>query len=173
MAGFLLEIGSEEIPDWMIEYALASLRDSFSERRAERRARTSHSPRYPATTGAPRPPASICQLADVNQVIPGPYFSAGEKAALGFAKKNNTTVEELFKKKPDAKGQRYFSRHPVKQGRVGALPNTNPRHSRMIHRRSLPKTMYWIATARCGSFARSAGSSRCWTTRSFRSRSRA
>src|SRR5947199_1899192 len=47
------------------------------------------------------------QLADVQQVLPGPYVSAGPKAAEGFARKNNTTVEAL-QKEADAKGERYF-----------------------------------------------------------------
>ncbi|MBV9269001.1 MAG: glycine--tRNA ligase subunit beta, partial [Acidobacteriaceae bacterium] len=47
------------------------------------------------------------QLADVQQVIPGPYVSAGAKAAEGFARKTNTTVDAL-QKDADAKGERYF-----------------------------------------------------------------
>lgn len=139
MAGFLLEIGVEEIPDWMIDGALASLRESFSTQAG-------------ALNGAielldatPRRLVLLAtgldeQLADVNQVIPGPYVSAGEKAAQGFAKKNSTTLDALHKE-ADAKGERYFFA-TVKKGE-SALELLTRIIPGMITGIPWPKTMYW------------------------------
>ena len=38
MPDFLLEIGVEEIPDWMIDAALADLRDAFQKHRGANKA---------------------------------------------------------------------------------------------------------------------------------------
>ena len=43
MSEFLLEIGAEEIPDWMIEPALADLRTKFQKRSAKRKTRRQRS----------------------------------------------------------------------------------------------------------------------------------
>ena len=141
MAGFLLEIGVEEIPDWMIEGALASLRDSFSEQAG-------------ALNGAielldatPRRLVLLAtgldsQLGDVNQVVPGPYVSAGEKAAQGFARKNGVSIDALHRE-PDAKGERYFFA-TVKKGE-SALELLTRIVPGMISGIPWPKTMYWSA----------------------------
>ena len=139
MADFLLEIGVEEIPDWMIDAALTSLRDRFSEAAGALNGTIEMLDATPRrlvllATGLEK------QLGDVNQVIPGPYVSAGEKAAQGFAKKNNTTVEALHRES-DAKGERYFS-SSVKTGESASqlLQRVVPD---LITAIPWPKTMYW------------------------------
>ena len=139
MADFLLEIGVEEIPDWMIDAALTSLRDRFSE------AAGALNGTIEMLDATPRRLALLAtglekQLGDVNLVIPGPYVSAGEKAAQGFAKKNNTTVEALHRES-DAKGERYFF-SSVKTGESASqlLRRVVPE---LITGIPWPKTMYW------------------------------
>jgi glycyl-tRNA synthetase beta chain len=139
VAGFLLEIGAEEIPDWMIDGALSSLRDSFSAQAG------SLNGAIELLDATPRRLVLLAtgldeQLADVNQVIPGPYVSAGEKAAQGFAKKNNTTLDALHKE-ADAKGERYFFA-TVKKGE-SALELLTRIIPGMITGIPWPKTMYW------------------------------
>ena len=141
MAGFLLEIGVEEIPDWMIEGALASLRDSFSEQAGALNGAIELLDATPRrlvllTTGLDS------QLGDVNQVVPGPYVSAGEKAAQGFARKNGVSIDALHRE-PDAKGERYFFA-TVKKGE-SALELLTRIVPGMISGIPWPKTMYWSA----------------------------
>jgi glycyl-tRNA synthetase beta chain len=139
MTDFLLEIGSEEIPDWMIRPALESLRTSFSEHAGALNGTIELLDATPRrlvlfATGLAE------QLPDVQQVIPGPYLSAGPKAAEGFAKKNNTAVDAL-QKEADAKGERYFF-SALKNGESAAelLIRTVPG---MITGIPWPKAMYW------------------------------
>ncbi len=105
MPDFLLEIGTEEIPDWMIEPALLDLRGKFQ----------SAFPNFGGSAlivdGTPRRLVLIAKdlnetEADVETVVLGPYLSAGSKAADGFARKWHTSVEALVKTL-DAKGERY------------------------------------------------------------------
>src|SRR5690242_18504720 len=106
MADLLFEIGVEEIPDWMILDALESLRLGFSEQAGALNGTIELLDATPrrlvlkATNLAER-------LPDVQQVIQGPYLSAGPKAAEGFARKNGVSVDQL-QKDTDAKGERYF-----------------------------------------------------------------
>jgi glycyl-tRNA synthetase beta chain len=139
VAELLLEIGVEEIPDWMIDAALTHLRDEFS------KAAGALNGTIELLDATPRRLALIAtgldtQLPDIEQVIPGPYISAGEKAAQGFAKKNNTTIEALIRE-ADAKGERYYF-SSLKRGESAAalfarvLPE-------LITGIPWPKTMYW------------------------------
>ncbi len=112
MPNFLLEIGVEEIPDWMIEPALADLHKRFAE------AFSTFGGSSITTDATPRrlvlqAKDLIGQAPDVEAVAQGPYLSAGEKAAEGFAKKQNTTIDKLAKI-TDAKGERYVSHQLVK-----------------------------------------------------------
>ncbi len=139
MPNFLLEIGVEEIPDWMIEPALADLHRRFAE------AFSAFGGSSITTDATPRRLVLIAkdligQAPDVESVVEGPYLSLGEKAAAGFAKKQNTTIDQLAKI-TDAKGERYVSRQLV-NGRAAAhalaekLPD-------IIKNITFPKTMYW------------------------------
>jgi glycyl-tRNA synthetase beta chain len=140
MPDFLLEIGAEEIPGWMIPDALQSLRENYQGSQAGNLRGV-----IDLLEGTPRRLAMRlrnldARMSDVEEVIPGPYVSAGEKAAQGFAKKNNTTVEELSRD-ADAKGERYFA--VVKRSgdtAVAILSNVLPD---VIARITWPKTMYW------------------------------
>jgi glycyl-tRNA synthetase beta chain len=139
MANFLLEIGVEEIPDWMIEPALADLHARFAV------AFAAFGGSAITTDATPRRLVLkvkdlIAQAPDVETVVQGPYLSAGEKAAEGFARKQNTTVDKLAKI-TDAKGERYISSQLVKgQAAAQALSDDLPK---IIASISFPKTMYW------------------------------
>jgi glycyl-tRNA synthetase beta chain len=139
MADFLLEIGTEEIPDWMIEPALHDFRCRFQT------AFGAFGGSALTTEGTPRRLVLLAkdlseQAPDVQTVITGPYVSAGEKAAQGFARKQGTTVEALAKMQ-DAKGERFVF-HQLTTGRLAlqALSQTLPEIITSIH---FPKMMYW------------------------------
>jgi glycyl-tRNA synthetase beta chain len=143
MAAFLLEIGAEEIPDWMIEPALADLRARFQ---------TAFGAFGGSSIGMDATPRRLVLMAhdligrapDVESVIQGPYLSAGAGAAQGFAKKNNTTVDQLAKT-TDAKGERYVFAHLVKgQNASAALAEKLPA---VITSITWPKTMFWTNKA--------------------------
>jgi glycyl-tRNA synthetase beta chain len=139
MAYFLLEIGTEEIPDWMIEPALDDLRNRFQA------AFGAFGGSALITEGTPRRLVLLAkdlseQAPDVQTVVPGPYVSAGEKAAQGFARKQGTTVEALGKMQ-DAKGERFvFHQLTTGQLAIQALSEKLPVIIASIH---FPKMMYW------------------------------
>jgi glycyl-tRNA synthetase beta chain len=139
MAYFLLEIGTEEIPDWMIEPALDDLRNRFQT------AFGGFEGSALIVEGTPRRLVLLAKdlserAPDVQTVIPGPYVSAGEKAAQGFARKQGTTVEALGKMQ-DAKGERFvFHQLTTGQLAIDALSEKLPEVIAGIH---FPKTMYW------------------------------
>jgi glycyl-tRNA synthetase beta chain len=139
VARFLLEVGVEEIPDWMIEPALQDLRARFAAAFAAfggSAITTDATPRRLVLQAKDLLP----QAPDLEVVAPGPYLSAGEKAAEGFAKKQNTTIDKLAKTQ-DAKGERYIFHQLVKgQAAVQALSDKLPEIITGIH---FPKTMYW------------------------------
>lgn len=140
MPDFLLEIGTEEIPDWMILDALQSLRANYQSSQAGNLRGA-----IDLLEGTPRRLAMRlrdidARMNDVEEVIAGPYVSAGEKAAQGFAKKNNTTVEQL-RRDIDAKGERYFA--VVKRTGDTALAILSSALPEAIVRIAWPKTMYW------------------------------
>lgn len=139
MADFLLEIGVEEIPDWMIEPALADLRAGFTvafEAFGGSALWTDATPRRLVLQAKDLLP----QAPDVESVVPGPYLSAGEKAAQGFARKQNTSVDKLATAH-DAKGERYVFAQLVKgQTALHAFSEKLPEIVTGIH---FPKTMYW------------------------------
>ncbi len=139
MPDFLLEIGTEEIPDWMIEPALEDLRTKFQT------AFGTFGGSALIVDGTPRRLTLLNkdmaeQAPDAQTMTPGPYLSAGAKAAEGFARKWNTSVAELAKIS-DAKGERYVVHQLVKgQRAVEALSEKLPQIIASIH---FPKTMYW------------------------------
>ena len=88
MPDFLLEIGTEEIPDWMIKGALLDLRAKFEAAFGSfggTALRTEATPRRLVLMAE-----GLAELApDTQTLVQGPYLSAGPKAAEGFARKNN------------------------------------------------------------------------------------
>lgn len=139
MPDFLLEVGTEEIPDWMIDGALADLRGKFQ---AAFAGFGGDSLRTEAT---PRRLVLLAKnlsekAADEQSIILGPYLSAGAKAAEGFARKNNTTVEALDKT-VDGKGERYVASQMIRG--LAAFDALRDRLPAIICGISFPKTMYW------------------------------
>lgn len=141
MSDFLLEIGAEEIPDWMIEAALADLKTRFEklvndEKLGGRVAWVDATPRRLVL----RAEGLIPRQDDKEEIVTGPPKSAGPGAAQGFAKKMGTTVDALGTTSTD-KGE-YFSANKQVKGRATAeilweaLPG-------IITGLYFPKTMYW------------------------------
>jgi glycyl-tRNA synthetase beta chain len=141
VSDFLLEIGAEEIPDWMIEAALADLKTRFEklvndEKLGGRVAWVDATPRRLVL----RAEGLIPRQDDKEEIVTGPPKSAGPGAAQGFAKKMGTTVDALGTTSTD-KGE-YFSANKQVKGRATAeilweaLPG-------IITGLYFPKTMYW------------------------------
>ena len=139
MADLLLEIGTEEIPDWMIDGALADLRAKFQNAFAAFAGdalRTEATPRRLVLMAE----HLVERAPDAENVVLGPYVSAGEKAAEGFARKNQTSAAELAKTS-DAKGERYVVHQLVKgQALFDSLREHLPA---IIPSLAFPKSMYW------------------------------
>jgi glycyl-tRNA synthetase beta chain len=139
MPDFLLEIGTEEIPDWMIEPALEDLRTRFQSTFG------SFGGSALSTDATPRRLVLVAkdllnQAQDAETVVAGPYLSAGAKAAEGFARKQGVAVANLAKI-ADAKGERYVFHQLVKGQAVSrALSEALPAIITGIH---FPKAMYW------------------------------
>jgi len=139
MAYFLLEIGSEEIPDWMIEPALEDLRTKFQA------AFGVFGGSGLVTEATPRRLVLLARnldqkAPDVESVVPGPYTSAGIKAAEGFARKCGADLSQLAKMQ-DTKGERYVF-HQLTRGQTltAALSEKLPE---IIPGLRFPKSMYW------------------------------
>jgi glycyl-tRNA synthetase beta chain len=143
MAYFLLEIGTEEIPDWMIEPALEDLRARYQAAFGALEGSAI------VTTATPRRlillAKNILEKApDVETVLPGPYTSAGLRAADGFARKHGVTIPQLGRA-CDAKGERYvFAQLTKGQPAREALAEKLPEVIAGIH---FPKTMYWTGNS--------------------------
>jgi glycyl-tRNA synthetase beta chain len=94
MPRLLLEIGVEEIPDWMIEPALQSLDSNLApvmEKLGGGQAWTDATPRRLIY----RSRYTLDKEPDEDTLVQGPSLSAGEKAAAGFARKMGVAVTEL------------------------------------------------------------------------------
>ena len=129
---FLLEIGTEEIPDWMIEGALSNLRLLLVEAiGGELGARGDATPRRLALdVGLPE------RQPDLHKKVSGPATDAPEAAVVGFARKQGVSVSELGKEN----GRYLFSK--VIPGRTtrDVLADVLPDVITKIY---FPKTMYW------------------------------
>lgn len=138
---FLLEIGVEEVPDWMIEPALANLREIFSSVLAESRLGGSVS-RVDAT------PRRLTLFAegildaqpDETRIVSGPPVSSGEGAARGFAKKNAVDIADL-KKTQGPKGEIWTHEKHVPGRRT--IEVLGEALATLIAKIYFPKTMYW------------------------------
>jgi glycyl-tRNA synthetase beta chain len=138
---FLLEIGTEEIPDWMIPPAINHLRDLFQDLLD----RTKLSGTITAVDATPRrlvlraEGVAERQL-DSEELILGPPKSAGSGAAAGFAKKMGTTADQLGTE-ISPKGEYYcFKKHLKGQATIAILAAELPQ---LILKIPWPKTMYW------------------------------
>src|SRR5580658_4877817 len=141
MAAFLLEVGVEEIPDWMIEPALAELSTRFEKLLVEERL----GGRVEWVDATPRrlvlkASGLAAAQADSKELVIGPPKSAGAGAAQGFAKKMGTTVDQLCAVTTD-KGE-YFSFEKQTKGR-GAVEILSSALAGIITTLYFPKTMYW------------------------------
>ncbi len=123
----------------MIEPALADLRQRFEA------AFKAFGGSSLAVDGTPRRLVLIAkdlaeQAPDVETVVQGPYLSAGPGAAQGFARKWNTTVDQLAKT-ADAKGERYIFHHLTKGEAIAA--SLAAKLPEVITGIPWPKTMFW------------------------------
>jgi glycyl-tRNA synthetase beta chain len=130
MSDLLLEIGTEEIPHWMIPNALAQLAklDLLGAT-----ASVDATPRrlVVRATGVPD------RTPDQELIVKGPPISAGDKAAAGFAKKQGVDLSAMQKI-----GDYYELRKQVPGRRaVDILAETLPAAIMAIQ---WPKTMYWV-----------------------------
>ena len=139
MADFLLEIGTEEIPDWMIEPALADLRAKFQTDFGVFGGSALIMDATPRRLVL-RAEGLSAEAPDVENVTLGPYRSAGAKAAEGFARKWGTTLDQLAVTQ-DAKGERYVF-HQLRKGQSAgeALADKLPA---LIAGIQFPKSMSW------------------------------
>ncbi len=146
---FLLEIGTEEIPDWMIEPALANLASLFGDLLAAQRLqagaiRTDASPRRLVLRVDDLPE----RQADTEELVSGPPVSAAFKdgqptgAALGFARKMGVDVSALERQEtPRGEYVAYRKKtagRPTRDILAEALPE-------LVLKIQWPKSMYWGA----------------------------
>jgi len=134
---FLLEIGTEEIPDWMIPDALENLRLLF-----EKLAVPHESVAMDATPRrlVLRAEGLPAKLADSEERVMGPAKSAPPQAVAGFARKQGVKPEDLAVE-TTPKGEYYSFTRQVPGRRIKdllaeALPG-------IILQIYFPKTMYW------------------------------
>jgi glycyl-tRNA synthetase beta chain len=126
---FLLEIGTEEIPHWMIPGAMKQLAtmNLFGA-----------TPQVDATprrlvvraTGLPE------RTPDESQIIKGPPVLAGEKAAAGFAKKQGIDLSAITRSGDYYDARKLIPGRAVRDLLAESLPST-------ILGIQWPKTMYW------------------------------
>src|SRR5579885_577732 len=128
---FLLEIGTEEIPHWMIPGALKQL-SKLDLLGATPQVEATPRRLVVRATGVPE------RTPDQEQIVKGPPVSAGEKAAAGFAKKQGVDASELRES-----GGYWEARKRIPGcGAAQILAETLPRSILAIQ---WPKTMYWTA----------------------------
>jgi glycyl-tRNA synthetase beta chain len=134
---FLFEIGTEEIPDWVIQGALADLRQSF-----EKLGIPHDSIALDAT---PRRLVLRAQglpekQPDTEERVMGPAKSAPEKAVAGFARKQGVRPEDL-QLTATPKGEYYsFVRKVAGRRSIDILAEGLPGVILQIY---FPKKMYW------------------------------
>ncbi len=138
---FLLEIGTEEIPDWMIQPALANLRESFEKLLRDNRLGGSvtlveATPRRLVLRAEDVPDRQVASI----EVVMGPPKSAGEGAAAGFARKLGVDPSAL-KALKTPKGYYLSYRRRIRGRRTAEiLAESLPG---IILKLYFPKTMYW------------------------------
>src|SRR5271170_3151104 len=138
---FLLEIGTEEIPDWMIPPAIKQLRDLFQDLLD----RTKLGGTIASVDATPRRLVLQAQglaerQADSEELILGPPKSAGAGAATGFAKKMGTTPDQLGTETTPRGDYFSFKKHLKGQDATAVLAAELPQLILKLH---FPKTIYW------------------------------
>ena len=134
---FLLEIGTEEIPDWMIPGALSHMYELFQKLGIPH---SSHSLDATPRRLVLRAEGLPTRQPDTEERVMGPAKSAPAQAVAGFAKKQSVAVEQL-EIAATPKGE-YYSFLKKVAGRASkdilaeALPG-------LILQIYFPKTMYW------------------------------
>jgi glycyl-tRNA synthetase beta chain len=124
----LLEIGSEEIPDWMIPGALDYLRAQFPNSQADATSRRLTL----RVTGLPE------REPDREELVQGPAITAPPQAVQGFAKKQGVQAEDLQQQN----GKYTYTKHIPGRAARDVLAETLPA---IILKTPWPKTMYWTA----------------------------
>jgi glycyl-tRNA synthetase beta chain len=138
---FLLEIGVEEIPDWMIEPALDDLKRLFEELIGAHKlggsvARMLATPRRLVLCAE----GLVERQNDSEELVSGPPKAAARGAVEGFARKQGVTAEAL-ETVTTAKGEYWGFRKKV-AGRATA-DILAAELGALIPKISFPKTMYW------------------------------
>jgi glycyl-tRNA synthetase beta chain len=127
---FLLEIGTEEIPDWMIPGALESLRSQLEGLNIA--AQMDATPRRLVARAEGLPE----RLPDTEERVNGPRKTAGDKAVEGFARKQGVTPADL-----SLAGDYYtYLRKTPGRRMIDVLAESLPG---IILKITFPKTMYW------------------------------
>lgn len=139
----LLEIGTEEIPDWMIAGALEYLGGAVwgvlkDNQLGDAAMRTDATPRRLVV----RAEGVIAQQPDSEERIWGPAKSAPAAAVAGFAKKQGVEPEQL-EVLPDGKAEKYsYIRKTAGRPAATILAEALPA---LVLKTPFPKTMYWAA----------------------------
>ena len=136
---FLLEIGTEEIPDWMIPEALENLRLLFEKLEIAHESVTMDAtPRRLVL----RADGLAARQADSEERVMGPAKSAPAQAVAGFARKQGVKPEDLAVE-TTPKGEYYsFTRKVAGRATKDILAEALPGIILQIY---FPKTMYWTA----------------------------
>ncbi len=133
----LLEIGCEEIPDWMLAGALEYLGKAIADLKlGETRLRTDATPRRLTV----RAEGLVEREPDAEERVWGPAKSAPAPAVEGFARKQGVTVDQL-EIVSDGKNEKYsyirkIAGRPALDILAAALPQ-------LILKTPFPKSMYW------------------------------
>jgi glycyl-tRNA synthetase beta chain len=134
---FLLEIGTEEIPDWMIPGALENLRLLFEKLEIPHESIAMDATPRRLVLRAEGLPA---RQADSEERVLGPAKSAPAQAVAGFARKQGIKPEDLVVE-TTAKGEYYcFTRKVAGRASKDILAEALPVLILQIY---FPKTMYW------------------------------
>ena len=134
---FLVEIGTEEIPDWMIPGALANLRELFVKIGIPHDSvALDATPRRLVLRAEGLPP----RQADSEERVLGPAKSAPPQAVAGFARKQGVKPEALAVE-TTPRGEYYsFTRKVEGRRTIDILAEALPG---VILGINFPKTMYW------------------------------
>ncbi|HTA42566.1 MAG TPA: glycine--tRNA ligase subunit beta, partial [Bryobacteraceae bacterium] len=137
----LLEIGAEEIPDWMIAGALDYLGTSITDllknnQLGEAVVRTDATPRRLVIRGE----GIIARQPDAEDRVWGPAKNAPAQAIAGFAKKQGLTPEQL-EIRSDGKAEKYSCVRKIEGRAASTILGENL--PQLILKTPFPKTMYW------------------------------
>jgi glycyl-tRNA synthetase beta chain len=138
---FLLEIGTEEIPDWMITPALNNFQDMFQALLDQHAlGGLVNSVRATPRRLVLRADGLLERQPDTDELVMGPPKSAGTGAVTGFAKKLGTTPDQLGTQ-TTAKGEYYvFTKRTQGLTTATILARDLPD---LILKIQWPKSMYW------------------------------